>query len=296
MTDLIIGILETTVPVFAVMAVGYIVGGWTSINFRTLAVLAMVVTSPALVFDKLSTMPFSGERWGLLAGGVVAVAATTAAATWLTGRRGLQLRALLLPTVFWNAGNMGLPIAHLAFGDEGLQAATIVFVCIVLLQSSFGISIAKGSGGFFEILRQPLFHASVLGVIVAAAEIEVTPMVAEPIGMIGDMAIPLMLLNLGIQLRILEGSRWRPAILSTAIRMGVGILAAILYVNLLDCSGADRSVLLLSGVLPPAVINVVFAQKYDTAPGQVASSIVLGTLVSLITIPTLLAVLRLMES
>ena len=53
-------------------------------------------------------------------------------------------------------------------------------------------------------------------------------------------------------------------------------------------TGVDRQVLLLEAVMPAAVINAVLAQRYQTDPGLVASSIVIGTAVSMITIPVLL--------
>ena len=78
-----------------------------------------------------------------------------------------------MPAVFWNAGNMGIPCAKLALGDEGLQAAAIVFVTVAILNSTLGIWIAKGKGGGLELFRQPLFYASVAGVIVYAGSYEV---------------------------------------------------------------------------------------------------------------------------
>jgi predicted permease len=59
-------------------------------------------------------------------------------------------------------------------------------------------------------------------------------------------------------------------------------------VNLFGIEGLDRQVLLLASSMPPAVINVVFAQRYDREPSLVASSIALGTMLSVLVIPTVL--------
>jgi len=38
----------------------------------------------------------------------------------------VQLARLALPTLFMNAGNMGIPLALFAFGQAGLQRATLM--------------------------------------------------------------------------------------------------------------------------------------------------------------------------
>ena len=112
--------------------------------------------------------------------------------------------------------------------------------------------------------------------------------VMEPIEMLGSMAIPILLLNLGIQLRTLRVTDLGHSIAVVTIRMGGGVALALLFVTLFDIRGLERQILLLASVMPPAVINVVFAQRYHRDPSLVASCIVLGTFVSLVTIPTLL--------
>jgi len=113
-------------------------------------------------------------------------------------------------------------------------------------------------------------------------------MVMEPIEMLGAMAIPLMLLNLGMQLRVLEVRDLPHSIALVAIRSGGGFAFALLFVALFGLDGIERNVLLLGSIMPAAVINAVVAQRYDTDAALVASAVVLGTLTSLVTIPVLL--------
>ncbi len=112
-----------------------------------------------------------------------------------------------------------------------------------------------------------------------------------PVTMIGDMAIPLMLINLGIQLRLLRVEDGVRAGATIAVRLLGGSAAAYLVVSAVGIVGVERQVLLLSGALPAAVINVVLAQRYDTSPTLVASAIVLGTIASLVTVPLMLWIL-----
>jgi predicted permease len=282
-------VFDTVVPVFSIIALGYFLAARRTLEIGTLSNLAILVTSPALMFTVLAGTPVDAGAWGALAGGTLWVAAGTAALAALylrtaaSGRRGL-----LLPAVFWNAGNMTLPCARLAFGEPGLEAAAIVFVTMALLTSTFGIWIAKGENGLGEVLRLPLLYGSAGGLGLAVTGASLPRMVMEPIEMLGAMAIPILLLNLGIQLRMLRVTDLTHSLAIVAIRMGGGIAFASIFVWLFDIGGLERQVMLLASMMPPAVINVVFAQRYQRDPSGVASCIVLGTLASLLAIPVVL--------
>lgn len=280
-------ILNTIVPVFAVVAVGYWLAG-REVDARSLADLALWVTSPALLFSLLSGTTLDATRFGALAGGTVAIVIGTAACALLYVRATDVGRGFALPAVFFNGGNMGLACSRLAFGAEGLEVAAVPFVTIALFTSSFGVWIAKGKNGFAEALRMPLLWGAAGGLALAVAGVELPRLVMEPIEMLGAMAVPLMLLTLGLQLRTLAVGDLRHSIVAVATRMGVGFACAWSFVSVLDIGGIDRGVLLLMSVMPPAVINAVIAQRYGTDPSLVASSIVLGTLASLVSIPLVL--------
>ena len=280
-------VFGTIVPVFAVVAVGYWLAG-RRVDAATLSELALWVTSPALLFSLLSGTSLDADRFAHLAGGVLAVAAGTALLATLYVRFSGVGRGFVLPAVFFNGGNMGLACSRLAFGAEGLEAAAVPFVVIAILSSLFGIWIAKGENGFAEALRIPMIWGAVGGLVLAMAEIELPRVVMEPIEMLGAMAVPLMLLNLGLQLRDLQVSDLRHSLVAVAVRMGGGFAVAWIFVELLGVSGVDRGVLLLMSVMPAAVINAVVAERYGTDTALVASAIVLGTLVSLVAIPAVL--------
>jgi len=277
----------TIVPVFAVVAVGYWLAG-RGIDGRTLADLALWVTSPALLFSLLSGTPLDAERLTTLAGGTVSIVAGTGLVAAVYVRATSVGRGFLLPAVFWNGGNMGLACSRLAYGAEGLEAAAVPFVTIALCTSFFGIWIAKGENGLGEALRMPLLWGAVGGLLLAATGIVLPRIVMEPIEMLGAMAVPLMLLTLGVQLRRLAVGDFRHSLVAVTIRMAGGFGCAFLFVNAFGVGGVDRGVLLLMSVMPAAVINAVIAERYQTDRTLVASAIVLGTLASLVSIPLVL--------
>lgn len=282
-------VIGTILPVFGIIAVGYLLARRRPLDVATLSEIALLVTSPALLFSILAEADLDPAQFATLAGGAVFVVAGSGllALAWAQWA-GIDRRGFLLPSMLWNAGNMALPVARLAFGPEGLEAAAVIFVTLATLQSSLGIWVAKGEGGLSEALRLPLLHASLLGLLCAALGWKPPPPVMEPIEMLGAMAIPLMLLALGVQLQRLRVVELRTAAASVAIRIGGGLALGFLFVTLVGAEGVTRNVLLVDAMMPAAVINVVIAQRYDASPGVVASAIALGTLVSVVTIPALL--------
>lgn len=279
---------STVVPVAAVVVVGVILDARRGFDAATLSNLALWVTSPALLFSVLADTQLDASRLGVLAGGTLWVVVGTAllAEAW---RRAFGAgRGLLLPAVFFNGGNMGLACSRLAFGPEGLESGAVVFVSIALCTSFFGIWIAKGENGVGESLRHPLLWGSAGGLGLAVTDTHLPAMLMEPISMLGAMAIPVMLLNLGMQLRRLRVREAAHSVGAVAIRMGGGFACALLYVTLFDVVGVDRQVLLLVATMPAAVINAVLAERYGTDAGLVASAIVIGTFASLLVIPAVL--------
>ncbi|HEY5658238.1 MAG TPA: AEC family transporter [Myxococcota bacterium] len=280
--------LSTVLPVFGVVALGYAIGGRGILDLRTLSNLALFVASPALLFSLLSGVELDAARWTVLAGGTGFMAAGTALLAALYMRASGVGRGVLLPSVFLNGGNMGLACARLAYGRQGLEAGALVFLCIAVLNSLFGIWIAKGRHGLGEALRMPLLYGAAGGIAVSLFGVQLPRIVREPIDMVGAMAIPLMLVTLGVQLRTLEVRDLRHSIVAVSVRMVGGFAFALLFLTLLGAEGLDRKVLLLYSVMPPAVMNAVIAERYHADPALVASAITLGTLASIAAIPAVL--------
>ncbi len=282
-------LLETVGPVFSIVLLGWWLAGRSRMDLPTLSDLALLVTSPALMFSVLGSAEVDLESWGALVAGTLWIALGTAALATLyfwfdgSGRRGL-----LLPAIFWNAGNLPLPLARLAYGDAGLEAAAVIFVTVAILNSTMGLWIAKGENGLSEIARMPLVYGSVGGLALAISGQTLPRLIMEPIEMLGAMAIPLLLINLGIHLRNLALRDVRHTVVVVAIRVVGGATCAALFITLLGVSGVERKVLLLASIMPAAVINVIIAQRYSTDPSLVASAVALGTLISLVTVPAML--------
>ena len=118
-------------------------------------------------------------------------------------------RGFALPVLFMNAGNMGIPLALFAFGEPGLQRATLMFVIITFLQYSLGIYLLSGRGNWTEIFRLPLIYATIAGLILNLSRMTIPELLFQPISMLGQATIPIMLVSLGYRLHEFQSFKWR---------------------------------------------------------------------------------------
>jgi predicted permease len=187
-----------------------------------------------------------------------------------------------------NAGNMGFPLALFAFGQAGMQRATLIFVILTLLQYSLGIYILNRRRNWTEFFRLPLIYAAISALLINLAQIRIPQILLQPITMLGQSTIPIMLISLGYRLHEVKSLQWGHALGGALVRILGGFAAANLAVNLIGAEGVNRQVLLLYGALPSAVVNVVLTEKYRQDPRLAASIVVISTFISMFTIPIVL--------
>jgi predicted permease len=279
-----LNVIEVVFPVFSVIALGYLLARFKRIDIRTISEIAVNVTSPCLIFLSIAKREIVATEWLTMGGAAVVVILGAGVLMWIYQRAtGTRMRGLFLPAMFMNSGNMALPFALLAFGTEGFDKAIIFYITVAMMNFSLGVSIAKGAGGPREVFRLPLIYAALAGLTFSLFGLQLPKFLLTPVGMLADTAIPLMIINLGVQLRSLTISDLHHAAAGACIRMGGGLLLAMAFVIIFGVSGVSRNVILLDSIMPPAVFNVILAQKYDANPDAVASAIVIGTLLSIAT-------------
>jgi len=278
--------LSPVIPVFLLVGAGFIFAHWKKISLASVTEIIVYLGTPSLVFSSLASKPLFAADIIILAGGVLLIFAGVGLLIRLYfSIFSFSSRGFALPTLFMNAGNMGIPLALFAFGQEGMQRATLMFVIITFLQYSLGIYILNGRGNWTEIFRLPLIYAALAGLLVNLAQTKIPELLLQPIIMLGQATIPIMLISLGYRLYQVESLQLGHALGGALLRILGGFAAANIAVNLIGAEGVNRQVLLLYGSLPSAVVNFILTEKYSQDPGLAASIVVLGTFISVFTIP-----------
>ena len=252
--------------------------------------LNMDVFVPALVFAAMAGKSFDLAVYAPLALGGFLVLASCGLLAWLASRvAGIQSKTLVPPMMFNNSGNIGLPLAVLAWGEAALPAAVILFMVENTLHFSFGARLLDPKTRLLTLWRIPVVFAAIAGFTVALLKIPVWEPLVIAIKMLGDVSVPLLLFSLGVRMTDVSFSEWKVAGSSAILRPLAGMLIAAGVIQLLGLQGRDAAMLLVFGALPPAVLNFLFAERYKQEPQRVASIVLIGNLAALIFLPLALA-------
>lgn len=258
-------------------------------NTEMVTHLVTTVGVPSLVFTTLVNVDVELDALTRMAGATgAALVIMTLVGTAILKVWGQSIRAFLPAMVFPNTGNVGLPLALLAFGPEGMALAVAYFTVCIIFQFTVGVALSAGVTSVQALLRVPTLYAVALALAFKVFDTPVPPWAANTVELLGGFTIPLMLITLGISLQQLKVGQFGKSAFIAAVRLAMGFAVGLGLAEVLGFEGAMKGVLILQSTMPVAVFNYLFAARYDTEPETVAGTVVLSTVASFATLPLLL--------
>jgi hypothetical protein len=297
--NLVLTVLAVTAPVFLLGALGVF---WVRVlrwhyPLPFVTQLAMTVAVPCLIFTALADAEMTrGALAALSLATVVSYAAVATAFLALTAALGLDRRTWLAPLVFGNTGNIGLPLALFAFGEAGLGYAVVVFAVMAILAFTAGIWMVAGAARLSAVARDPVVLASLAGVLFLWQGWSLPQWADNTLSLAGQMAIPLMLITLGVAVAGLTPGRLGVAALLSAVKAAVSGGIALAIGLGLGLAPVPLAVLVLQLLTPVAVTSYLLAEKYQADADAVAGLVVVSTALSVALLPAALAFLLPMTS
>ncbi len=279
-------LLEIIIPVFMIVAVGYAYGRRHRPEMTVFNRIALEVCTPMLTYSALASRNFEIERYlPLLAGGALLILGAGLLA-WPLALLSRQSPRTLVPVVmFNNCGNMGLPLALLAFGPQHIGAAVALFCMSNLIHFSIGSRITSAHARTLDLLRSPMMVAAFLGFVSALTEVRPPQVLLTGMELLGSASLPMMLFALGVRLCSFELHDLRSGLLGALGRPIIGLAVAWPLVIWLGLEGTARAQLLLFAALPPAVLQFMLAERFGQEPDKVAAMVMLGNVAALLFVP-----------
>lgn len=283
---MLLRIIAIIFPIFAIVAVGYAYARYKKPDMAFANQLNMDIFVPALVFAALASRDFNlMANWSLALGGVAVVLGSGLIAWPVAKLMKVDTRTLLPPMMFNNSGNMGLPLMVLAFGEQALPLAVVLFFVENVLHYSLGTWMLDHHARLWNLWRVPVIAAAIAGLAVSLLKIELWSPLYIGIKMLGDVSIPLLLFSLGVRLTDSAAKDVKLGLVGAALCPLAGMALAWAVAPLLGLDTMQTGMLLIFGALPPAVLNYIFAEKYKQEPERVASIVMIGNTASLLFIP-----------
>ena len=286
--DIYIKIFEVIFPVFFVIGVGYYLGKKNpKIDTNFITDFAGNIGTPAMIFYTVTTTGITLSifiHYFFYAIIMIGGFAVLGLLILLLLKKDLSME--LPPLILPNTGNMGVPICLFAYGTAGLGVASAVASVIILFHFTLGVFLAKKSFSMDVVIKSPPVSAIIISVLFLYYQIE-TPLFLENTTFLLTYAtIFLVLMSLGIALTRLKFSL-KDSIILSICRVILGPLIAFLVIYYFDLSGYAAGVLLIQGAMPSAILNYLVGAIYSPKKivDSIASTIVVSTLMSFITIP-----------
>lgn len=255
--------------------------------------LVTSVTIPALVFHTILTTRLEDAL-------LLQVVSVTALALLIMALFAAAMLALLrlpvlslLPTAtFPNAGNLGLPVAQLAFGETGLAVAVTVFTLLSFTQHTVGVWLL-GWSGRAKGSQKRKWPVGVAVACFAAAGLRwldhslPAPMLASA-QLVGSLTVPLMLISLGYALATVSRSSIGAGSVVGAIRLGAGVVAAVAITSLFDLPATVTGAVVLQLLMPVAVVSYLYSERYTNVGETSAGAVLVSTVLFFIASPLMI--------
>lgn len=293
--------LDVILPVYTLVAVGWVLGKRLGLEAQTLGRYAYYILVPAFVFKVMSAadlpIRIAAQMVGYIFAVHVAIALLALAVGLLLRRPAQMVGAYIVIAVFGNVGNFGLPLIEFRFGSEALVPATVYFLAVIVI--AFVIAVAAASwhrGGslhaVLSVLKTPALVALVPAIAFNVGDVAPPVWLARSTDLLGSAMVPTMLVTLGVQLSASGRIRLeRDVFIAAGIRLlGAPILAVLLAIPF-ALTDLSRAAGILQASMPTAVLAVLIALEHKLIPAFVTTAVLFSTLASVVTLTLLMALI-----
>ena len=290
--NLLLTVFEIVAPVFLLSGIGFT---WVRLGFeyrlQFVTRFAMTLAVPSLIFVALMQTEIPGgdlSRFTLATiAGNLALAVVFKVTVHLFK---LEQRTYLSPLIFGNTGNLGLPLCIFAFGQAGLGYAVIFLAVTALFSFTYGIYLVAGKGAFGKVIREPMVWATLLGALFLWQGWETPRFLTNTLELLGQMAVPMMLITLGVAIARLTTDKLGQAIWLSVLKLGVCFLLGWTVAATFDLGAVAFGVLVLQMCTPVAVTSYLLAERFKADSDAVAGMVMVSTLLSVGALPVILAI------
>jgi malonate transporter len=298
------GVLKGFVVVGLVLLVGYTLSRSKAlgpVEARTLSTLTFMVGLPSLMFSMIATSHISEV---LSTSGLISVlsALIVMAIFIITGtlaRWGVRRTTIgALATGIVNSTNLGVPLSLYILGNASYVAPIMLFQLAILTPTALTVLDLTNSTGerpsiskiLLTPIRNPVTAAAILGILVSATSLPVPSLLIEPVKLIAQITVPLMLIIFGMSLHGLSAGSNRtdrgPTMVAIILKSAVHpLLAWLMAAFVFKLDEFETYVVTACAILPTGQNVVLYAVRYNVGQ-RIAQSAAIIT--SALAIPLLL--------
>jgi len=290
------------IPVFAIFILGYI--GEKKIGFdpKSISAMSLYIMTPVLVFKTFYTNIVNIDYLYITIFALALCAALILIIYLISYIRGYSVKekcGLILGSVFMNNGNYGTPVALLLFGAAGFHYAIILMVIQTIVMATVGIYFAARGGdiggGFKDtagvVMRMPIVYGALAGWLFQVTGITISSSFMTTIDLVGNAAIPTIMLVLGMQLAkiSLKNIEREKVIYAITLKLAIAPIIAFGIGYFLPVDPLLKQLMVIMAGMPSAANTTMYAIQFNTEPEFVSVCTFLTTVLSLVSLPVIFA-------
>lgn len=296
---------KVTLPIIALVVIGYVVQPRLKLDIGTLNRVQVYVVMPAFLVHFLSSgsQPIS-VVWPVIYFGLVQFLVLIPLG-WLLVLA-FRMRKSLGPmmglgTAYANVGFFGIPVTQLAFGSDYLIYQSVLTALMAVLVCTVGVALLAPKGGsrlakFRTAFETPLIPSVLLGLALKGFQIELPTVVAQPMQFLGSIFTPLALYTLGAQVAAarITSLEWGPQLLILFLKFIISPALTWWICITMGLPPDITAVIVVASSTPVGVLVTIFAAEYKTESEFISTAVVISTALSPIFVTAWIVAVRML--
>ena len=203
--------------------------------------------------------------------------------------------------VFANTGFMGYPVLLDVFGQEAVFYASLIHMAFNFFVYTYAIMcLTKGDDSEFKLNFKQLLTPGIIlifvGIFIYLFDIQLPSVLMDTINSVGSLTAPLSMMMIGSSLAVYpikdSFTDWRSYVFAF-VRLMIVPFVTMLICRLIHIDPYYANITIITNAMPVGSMVLMLATQYNANVKIVTRNIVVSTLLSVITIPIVVATMLL---
>ena len=203
--------------------------------------------------------------------------------------------------VFANTGFMGYPVLLDVFGQEAVFYASLIHMAFNFFVYTYAIMcLTKGDDSEFKLNFKQLLTPGIIlifvGIFIYLFDIQLPSVLMDTINSVGSLTAPLSMMMIGSSLAVYpikdSFTDWRSYVFAF-VRLMIVPFVTMIMCRLLHIDPYYANITIITNAMPVGSMVLMLATQYNANVKIVTRNIVVSTLLSVITIPIVVATMLL---
>jgi hypothetical protein len=293
---------DNILPVFFLIMLGFLLGKKVKLDPSVLTSLNFYIIIPSFMFVMLTETDLPDNVALILVAATIMLVINALLGMLISKARSfdnVMSRSFASSLMFYNSGNIGIPLITLVFSDHqnksALGIALAVQISVLLVQNisinTVGFILANHRSGslkesIVKVFKMPIIYSIALALCLKYFSFDPQSLSIWPALVYAkDAMVAIALLTLGIQLASTSIKSLRADVfLSSALRLVGGPIAALIIIWFMRFDGIVAQAFLISSSVPTAVNTALIAIECKTNPEFASQTVMVSTVISAITL------------